>query len=150
MNYYRFTLYSTLLVYLHNSDSVMLHHRYRWLHNVTAWYCIVEGGVKKTLFPAKRILLSYRDTKNTYFHRIDTVSLPFCPRYDSTTTIFTLPSTIQYCAVVLFRCGKIKYLDQKFPLPIPSSTTTSSTGSASRQGSQSLPYCWKATRLPPV
>jgi len=43
---------------------------------VVFMHCIVEGGgVKKTLFPAKRILLSYRDTKNTYFHRIDTVSL---------------------------------------------------------------------------
>jgi hypothetical protein len=29
--------------------------------------------------------------KNTYFDRVDTVSLPFCPRYDSTTTIFTPP-----------------------------------------------------------
>jgi len=47
------------------------------------------GGRERTAFHTGRTFLSYQGMKNTYFDRVHTISLPFCPRYDSTTTIFT-------------------------------------------------------------
>jgi len=41
-------------------------------------YCIVQGGVEKTLFPAGSMLLSYKDMKNTYFDRVDNMGLSGC------------------------------------------------------------------------
>src|SRR3978361_2280088 len=42
------------------------------------------------------VVIQYQHGQNTYFSCPDTVSLPFCARYHSTTTIFTPPSTIQF------------------------------------------------------
>jgi len=51
---------------------------------------------EKTIFPAGRVLLSYQGMRNTYFGRVDTMSLPFCTRYDSTTSFLSPPFDYLY------------------------------------------------------